>query len=90
MAGDEQQQDSPHQVMDVAAAHLHISKWAYVVGDGPNQQAHRKKRDEEADRREEETTVRPIRYLLMENAAEPRQMKQQEQYRGDNRSEDQE
>jgi hypothetical protein len=75
--------------MDVAAAHLHIAEWPYVVRNGQNQQAHRKKGDEEADRREKKAAVRTVRYLLMEDVAEPRQMEQQEQYRGDDRNEDQ-
>jgi hypothetical protein len=67
--------------MDMAAAHLHVADGPYVVLDGQNQQPDSQKGDEEADRSEKQTAMRTVRYLLMDEMAELREMEQKQQNR---------
>jgi hypothetical protein len=75
-------------MVDVAAAHFHVAERPDVVCDGENKQAHGKECDEEAYGGEEEPAMRTVGYLLMDEVAEPREVKQKKQHCGDQGGED--
>lgn len=82
VAGDEQQEDSPNKVMNVAPAHLDIAERADVMSDGGDQQAHPEEGDEEADRGEKEAALRTIGNLLMDDESEFGEVQQKENESG--------
>ena len=51
------------------AAHFDVTKWANVMSDGGDEKPNGEEGNEEADRGEEETAVRPVGDLLMDDAA---------------------
>jgi len=74
----------------VAAAHLDVAEGANVMGDGGDEETHREKGDEEADRGEEEPALGTVWDLLMDDFTGFGEVKNEQNRRGDNGYEDQE
>ena len=74
----EQDQNAPHQVMDMAATHGDVLEGPDVMLDGSNQQADRQEGDKEADRCQEHSPVRPVREIGVQDQAQLGEMEQQQ------------
>jgi hypothetical protein len=89
IAGDEKEEDSPDEVVDVMASHLDVTEGADVMRDGSDEETDGKKGDEEADGGEKETAVRAVGDLLVEDAAEFGEMQNENNCGGAKADEDQ-
>jgi len=89
IAGDEEQKDSPDEMMDVTAAHFDITEGADVMRDGGDQQTDSEKGDEEADGGEEEASLGAVGNLLADDLTGFGEVEDQQDERGDDRCEDQ-
>jgi hypothetical protein len=76
-ASEQEQEDSPDKVMDVAAADDDVSERTDVVGDGGDEESCAEEGDEEADRGEEQPFMRPVGDLLMKHQADLCEVQQQ-------------
>ena len=88
IAADEEQEDSPDEVVDVAATHLDVTEGANVMGDGGDQKTHGEKGDEEADGGEEEAALGAVGDLLVDDLPGFGEAENEQDERGDDRQED--
>jgi len=83
IADDEEDEDSPDKMMDVASANHDPVEWADVVGDEADEDSHAKKSDQKGERRDEKTPARAVRDGGPNQKADARKV-QEEQKGGDN------
>jgi len=78
-----QNQDAPHQVVNVHPAHDHPLQVALVICDSMNQQPHTGEGNQKRNRRNEHALPRPVGYRGADQVAQSRQLQQHEQHRDD-------
>ena len=89
VADGQQDQDSPDKVMDVAAAHNDPVKWAVVVDDEADEQAHAEKGDKERHRGDEHAAAGPVWDGGADEKAKAGELQQNEQHHDDKAGEGQ-
>jgi len=85
----QQQQDAPHQVVDVVSVNFDPVKWTNVMDNRHHQQTQPEEGDEEAYRGVKHPAARAIRQCAVNDMSKAGEMKQQEHYRRGTRAEEQ-
>jgi len=79
VAHQQQNQDAPHKVVDVEAAHGYPLKWPVIVNDQADEQPHAKKSDEKRDRGDEHAAPGAVRDGGAHQKSQAGQLEQHEQ-----------
>ncbi len=83
VADKEQDQNAPHQVVNVHPAHRHPLHMPLVVRNPVHQQPHARKRNQERNRGNEHALPRPVRNRGANQVSQPRQLQQHQQHNDD-------
>jgi len=75
-----QNQDAPHQVVNVHSAHHHPLQMPLVIGNPVNQEPYAGKCNQERNRRNEHALPRPVGNCGANQVAQSRQLQQHKQY----------
>jgi len=79
---DQQDKDSPYQVMDMPAAHHHPMERSLAAHDVIHQQAHAKKCHKEGNGSQKDSPPRPVRDRRANQIAKPCQLQDHQENRG--------
>jgi hypothetical protein len=88
IADEQQDENSPHKMMDVKAANHYPLERAAIVNDKVDQQTHAQEGDEEGDRGQEHAAARAVRNGGADEIAEARQLQKNQQDDDDHAGED--
>ena len=83
VADQQENENSPNQVVNVAAVDHHVLKGTHVPLNQVHEDADAGKRDEERNRGNEHAAPRPVGYGGTNDESQPRQLQQNQQHRHD-------